>query len=549
MRQLPWIALVALTLAAWPVIGQPGSAVDYRVEIDRGSVFSTLREKDGRNSRLVSFQMRIRRLSDNAIATDVTPDEILVEEDGQKVAKLEILAPRSEKLTLILALDISGSMARAGKLEEARRAALTFLDRLDPRAGVGLILFDHLIRVAEPPSTDPAQLPQQRDRLRQLIREAKPQGGTAYRDATARAAQMLREAQGRRVIVVMTDGVDMNSKATQEDAVRAALHAELPVYTVGIGDPGKNEPVNTVLVLDHSGSMGEKASASDSVSKLDALKVAARRFVELMRPTAKTTVLPFSSTIQNPGPFSNDRAVHIKRIEGLQLAGGTLLFDATYAGIETLVASELPGRRAVVVLTDGKDDGNSRRRGVNDVIRRAQQAHTPLYMLGLGQADQIDEPVMRRMASETRGAYFHAGSQQKLLEVFEDLSIQLHDDGIDEESLRELATRTGGRYTHVSQVSQLQIFYERLADELESTYKVSFESRRPTHDGTARGIDVRITRGGQVVSTVDSVDDIARGVVVPQMNYRVYLLYLVVLGLLLAVPVGVRRIYRAFGGV
>ena len=41
---------------------------------------------------------------------------------------------------------------------------------------------------------------------------------------------------------------------------------------------------------------------------------------------------------------------------------------------------------------------------------------------------------MRRLADETGGKYFHASNQQELFEVFEKLSIELHDDGIDEAS-------------------------------------------------------------------------------------------------------------------
>jgi hypothetical protein len=124
----------------------------------------------------------------------------------------------------------------------------------------------------------------------------------------------------------------------------------------------------------------------------------------------------------------------------------------------------------------------------------------------------------------------------------------LHDDGIDEESLTRLARETGGKYTHVKDLSQLSLLYERLAEELQSTYKVTFVSRRASFDGTARGIDVRVVRDGRTVSTIGRADDIARGIVVPQMNYTVYVAFLAVLLVLLAIPSGVHRIYRAFGG-
>jgi VWFA-related protein len=545
---LLFLPLAFLALVVCPAAGQTDNAdIDYHVEMPKG-VVSTVREKDGKNVRMIDLNFQIKRLRDQTYVTGVPKEEIIVEEDGVKVKELQIFPPRSQKLNVVLAMDISGSMARGRKMDEAKQAALVFLDRLDERADVGLILFDHEIKQAIPLARDPAKQKEHRNELRGIVNNAKPSGGTAYLDATVKAVEMLKGTDGRRVVVVMTDGVDMNSKATLADAIQAGNIGELPIYTVGIGEPGKNDPVTTVLVLDRSGSMAGKADVKDDLTKMDALKRAATRFVELMRRSATTTLLPFSSTIDTAEPFTNNQDLLKKRIRTLMPRDGTLLYDATYAGIETLVAGDLKGRKAVVVLTDGKDESPGSRRSDDEVIERAKEVGLPLYMLGLGHPDEINEPVMKKMAAQTGGEYYHAGNQQKLLEVFEQLSIQLHDDGIDEDSLRELAEKTGGKYLHVSDVSKLQILYETLAEELQSTYRVTFESRRSSHDGTARGIDVKIVRDGKIISDVGSVDDVARGVVVPQMSYSVYLVFLVLLGILLAAPSAIRRLYRAMGG-
>ena len=549
--RLPFV-LVALAfagLAVMPASAQEESKATYRVKIDRKSVFSNLRERDGKQRRMVSLQFQIERVADSSVVVGVPRDEIVVEEDGVKVAGLEIFQPRAHQLTTVLAMDVSGSMARNNKMRQAQQAALAFLDRLDERADVGLILFDHQIKVAEPPAGDPARQKEHRQRLREIIQQATPQGGTAYLDATVRAVEMLKGIGGRRAVVLMTDGVDMNSKHTLKNAIERAQASEVPVYTLGIGNPGSNEPVSTVLVLDRSGSMIGKADDTDKLRKIDALKRAAARFVELMRPGAKTTLLPFSSKVDKPENFTTDRAALEARIRALKAHGGTLLYDATFAGIETLEASGVKGKRAVVVLTDGKDESPGSRRSDADVIARAREVGIPLYMLGLGRPGEIDEPVMRKMAKETGGAYYHAGSQKKLLELFENLSIELHDDGIDEKSLRALADQTGGKYIHVSEISKLTFFYEQLADELQQTYRVTFESRRTSHDGTARGIDVKIVRGNQVLSVAEKgVDYVVRGVLVPEMSYGVYLVFLGGLGLLLMFPAVLRRIYRGYGG-
>jgi hypothetical protein len=135
-----------------------------------------------------------------------------------------------------------------------------------------------------------------------------------------------------------------------------------------------------------------------------------------------------------------------------------------------------------------------------------------------------------------------------LFDVFESLSMELHDDGIDVDTLTELAQKTGGRYIPARDVSNLQEIYRGLAEELESTFTVTFPSRRSTHDGTARGIDILVDRGGVRVSKGGSGEYTVRGVVVSEWDRPVYLGFLVLLLSLLAVPRGIKALYRHYGG-
>jgi hypothetical protein len=199
-----------------------------------------------------------------------------------------------------------------------------------------------------------------------------------------------------------------------------------------------------------------------------------------------------------------------------------------------------------VVLTDGINNRGPRR--VEDVIELARGAEVPLHMLGFGRPGELDHEVMQRMARETRGTYHHASDEQRLFEIFENLSIQLHDDGIDEAVLRKLANATGGKYYPARDVARLPLIYRELAEELQNTYTVKFPSQRPSHDGTSRGIDISVVRRGVRVSEVASFDYSVHGVVVPEMDHRVYLGLLALLGGLLALPQAVRRLYRSYGG-
>jgi len=549
MRAFLAIALGVALLAAVPAPGHDELPPPYKIEIDPQSVVSGVRDRADQKGLYITLGFKVRRTSDGAVAIDVSKDEIQVEEDGVPVDQLEIHQPRVENLTTVLAIDVSGSMQSNHKIDQARKAARTFLDHLDARVDAGLILFDHLVPENDPKrfrppcgpaGINPAAREAHRQELRQLIDQAQPLGGTAYLDATFKAIDMLRNLPGRKAVLLLTDGVDMNSKKNASEVIKQAKVYEVPVYTVGVGEPGKNEKVTTVLVLDQSGSMRFKANDDDKKTKIEALHEAASRFVELMRPTAQTALLPFSSSVGTVGAFRSDKRMLQTMIKELKPEGGTLLYDATLAGIETLVAARLTGRKAVVVLTDGKDEAPGSRHSDDFVIERAKEERIPLYMLGLGRSREIAEGVMRRMAEQTEGKYYHAENEEALIRIFEQLSIDLHDDGIDEEALRTLAEKTGGKYYQARDVSKLHLIYEELATELQSTYTVTFRSRKQSHDGTARGIDIRVVRGGQQVSNVGSAAYNVHGVVVvPDMNPRTYLVLLLLLGglgALLALP-------------
>ncbi len=312
------------------------------------------------------------------------------------------------------------------------------------------------------------------------------------------------------------------------------------MYTIGVGKRAKR-PVTTVLVLDQSGSMRMPANDTDKVTKIEALHSAASRFVDLMPPRAKTTLLPFSSAVSVPGPFRSDKGSLKASIRELKPDGGTLLYDATYAGIDALAAAQLDGNKFVVVLTDGTESGSRRAAGAAPV-RRAKEADVKLYMLGLGRKREINEKVMREIAEATGGHYFHAENEKKLFEIFEQLSIDLHDDGIDEESLRKIASETGGKYFPAADASKLSLIFGELANELQTTYTVTFPSRNPSHDSTCVA-STSALRNGQTVSNV-ATDVTVHGVVVAQRDSAIYLSLLALLCGLLLVPTGIRKMYR-----
>src|SRR5262249_39929318 len=147
----------------------------------------------------------------------------------------------------------------------------------------------------------------------------------------------------------------------------------------------------------------------------------------------------------------------------------------------TLAADNPKGIKAVVVLTDGVD--NSSRRRKEEVIARAREAGIKIYMLGLGRLEdkekkqpaELDEATMRAIAEGTGGKYYHAGNQEKLMELFESLSFRLHDEGVNEEELKQLALQTGGQYYPAKDASNLKFILEEVSQSVLKNETIKFE--------------------------------------------------------------------------
>jgi VWFA-related protein len=550
MRPYVWLALVPLSVL--PLYADT-SPVAYTTQFETGADGQPLvqlseKTRDGKTEKYVTVRFKVRR--GDGKTPDPT-DRVVVQEDGVTVAEVDLFQPQSQALATVLCLDISGSMAASRKIQQAQAASLAFLSRLNPDVDTGLILFDDQVR--EDASRfvalagEPSRYAQTRDRIRALIQAAKPEGGTAYLDAVLKALKMLGTGDklSRKAVVLMTDGADLASKAALNDVIKEARRVSVPVYTIGIGQAGNREIINTVLVLDKSGSMKGKASDTDARSKIEALHEAACRFIDLTRPNSRTTLLPFSTTVATPRPPTSDRAMLKRRIREITAEGGTRLYDAILDGIDTVAATAKEGKRVVVVLTDGRDESPGSRASPVEIIRRAKEEKVTLYTLGLGREHEINKTVLEQLAKATGGEFFHASNQQRLMNIFEKLSLDLYDDGIDEESLQTLAESTGGRYFHVKDAGRLELIFPELAQDLQETYTATFRSRRQLHDGTARGITLGVVRGGtgssggsgQAVSNVVETAYTVRGlVVVPEVDPLLYVLLLAVLVGLVVLP-------------
>jgi Ca-activated chloride channel family protein len=154
-------------------------------------------------------------------------------EDGVK-QKITHFAATEEPFTVMLLLDISGSTRE--NISLMKRAARTFLDELRADDRVGVIVFSREIELI-------ARLDDSRSRAESAIERAGLPGaengfqfssktGTSFYDALQRAVEDrdFKQAEGRKAIVCMSDGVDSTSRGRYNDAALMVEKAEAAAY-------------------------------------------------------------------------------------------------------------------------------------------------------------------------------------------------------------------------------------------------------------------------------------------------------------------------------
>lgn len=195
----------------------------------------------------------------------VSPNQIELQENGRTVA-LEDVSGAGDigPLATILVIDTSGSMNSGGKLEAAKAAARAYVDAARPDDLIGILSFNTEIKYVRP-------LTKNRGALREAIDGLKAIHDTAMYDALEQAMELIMPIEGRKAIIVMTDGLDNRSKISPLALVQSVGSAGLTISTIGLGDP--NHSTGAITSLDEAGlkalaaeAGGEYGYASDEES-------------------------------------------------------------------------------------------------------------------------------------------------------------------------------------------------------------------------------------------------------------------------------------------
>ena len=160
----------------------------------------------------------------NRLVPDLTRDDFQVL-DNDKPQQLIVFESENQPITVVVMLDTSGSMTASIKL--LKDAAEQFVQRLLPEDNAAVGAFNDKVELSSKFSND-------RDALITDIRDLDYGNGTRLYDALGESLNMLQGVEGRKVVLVFTDGDDTSSRIGRGTVMDRARAEEVMIYALGL---------------------------------------------------------------------------------------------------------------------------------------------------------------------------------------------------------------------------------------------------------------------------------------------------------------------------
>jgi VWFA-related protein len=220
----------------------------------------------------------------------------------------------------------------------------------------------------------------------------------------------------------------------------------------------RDVPIYAGILLDTSASMGE----GEGEKIEEAVRGALRFFQKVVTPRDRAAVITFNDQPNLAVRFTNQEDVLAGGLAGLTPTGNTAFYDSLIYALYYF--GGVKGKRAIVILSDGKDEGS--RHTYNDALEYARRSGVALYTVGI------------------------------------DLSTRESDVRL---KLSRLADETGGRFFFIQRASELEGIYDSIQKELRSQYLLAYQSNKEGDEEDRekfRTIEVKMAKPGLEAKTL-----------------------------------------------
>lgn len=252
------------------------------------------------------------------------------------------------------------------------------------------------------------------------------------------------------------------------------------------------EPINVALLIDTSQS---------TRPVLDDIKDSARAFIKFLTPKDKAMVVTFDYQTTVLCSLTSDQE-HLKgairRAEIPERGSfGTTLRDAVHETISGAFRG-LTGRKAIILLTDGKDAGSQIR--VNDLLYRLEETDTLIYTVmfktGNGQPQMLFERFPRGRGGIFRGQFPPVGSPNPQNQRRNNRVEQQNERA--QEFLESLSDITAGRFFS-SKDGKLKGTFASIVEELRFQYRLGFYPPEDNGSLAVHSLKVKVARSDVAV--------------------------------------------------
>jgi Ca-activated chloride channel homolog len=209
-------------------------------------------------------------------------------------------------------------------------------------------------------------------------------------------------------------------------------------------ESGTSPPLHLALLFDTSGSMGQDIRFS---------RTSAIKFLNAMPHAQDMTLVEFDTEVRLSRYSQDDFARLVERIRGRKPYGFTALYDAL--GTYLASASELDGRKVLIIYTDGGDTRSSM--SWSETLGLLKASDVTIHAIGfLGHQSNSSQMGQRRQ-------------------------------------LQQIAEITGGRAFFPRDDKDVDLAYESILAELQAQYVMGYISTDSRMDGRWRKVEVKLT--------------------------------------------------------
>jgi VWFA-related protein len=233
----------------------------------------------------------------------------------------------------------------------------------------------------------------------------------------------------------------------------------------------ESTPFTVILMIDISPS---------TRYSIDDIRFAAVTFVNQLRPEDKVMVVNFDRQVRVMTEPTSDKKALFTAIYKSAFGSGTSLYEAVDAAIN-MDFVQTPGRKAVVVFTDGVDT-TSRQATYESTVAAVEEVDALVYPIRYNTQVRPDQSQLAMVQQNMQpGVMAQLGRGQTDIEY-----------ALGKEYLNTIATNSGGRIFEAEAMGDLDKAFKGVADELRQQYAVGYYPDDTGKPGDRKKIKIEV---------------------------------------------------------